>query len=164
MSSDLEKILEVYLKQIQDLEDAAFQVLLETILDNAVGEQLDVIGRIVVLAREGFADDTYRERLRAKIIINRGSGTIPEIIEIISLLSGPGVQVEVQQFFPAAIHVIAVDVLAVGLGFGIGPLLQASKLGGVRAIFIFHQTDPVFAFDGAGGSKFDGGFFFATGI
>ena len=164
MSSDLEKILEVYLDQIQDVEDAAFEVLLDTILDNAVGEQLDGIGRVVVLAREGFADNTYRERLRAKIIINRASGTIPQIIEIISLLSGLDVQVELQEFFPAAIHVIAVDIIATGLGFGIAPLLQVAKLGGVRAIFIFHQTDPVFAFDGAGGSKFDGGFFFATGL
>ncbi len=164
MSSNLEKILEAFLKQIQDVEDAAFQILLDTILDNAIGEQLDGIGRVVVLAREGFSDDTYRERLRAKIIINRGSGTIPQIVEIISLLSGAGVQVELQEFFPAAIHVTAVDIIATGLGFGIAPLLQVAKLGGVKAIFIFHQTDPVFAFDGAGGSKFDGGFFFVTGL
>lgn len=164
MSSDLEKVLEVYLNQIQELEDAAFQVLLDTILDDAVGEQLDGIGRIVGRAREGFSDDRYRDRLRSQIILNLSSGTIPQILDIVALLVGTGVRLEMQEFFPAGFHLLAIEILPTDLGFGIAPIVQTAKLGGVRAVFIFHQTDPPFAFDGAGGSKFDGGSFFGTGL
>lgn len=80
---------------VQAIEDLAWQLYTERDLIEvegggpAVGEQLDVIGRIVGLARLdafGGSDDIYRMALAIKIRINKTDGSPDDILGIISLL------------------------------------------------------------------------------
>lgn len=53
-SKILKLLLNVYTSEIQELSDAIYQLLVGRTLNNAQGEQLDAIGRIVGLDRKGF--------------------------------------------------------------------------------------------------------------
>lgn len=66
--------------------------------ETAVGDQLDMIGSIVDLAREGFADDRYRELLDIQIELllsaarddAEWTGTVENILRIARKFVGPG--------------------------------------------------------------------------
>jgi hypothetical protein len=163
MANNIEKLLGVYVAQVQDLETAIFEVLLLTRLANAVGVQLDTIGRIVGRLRTDEDDDRYRDVLFAQIKINLASGTIPEILAIVEIIVGPGIDLELTQYFPAGFEIEADDQpLPAGQGQIVATLVKSAKLGGVKGLFRFYETEPVFRLDGAGGSRLDGGYHLCT--
>lgn len=82
----LEAMLRALLEVVQQAEDAAWQVLTERWLDNAIGAQLDAIGTIVDLARAGWLDDTYRALLRAQVRVLRSRGRWSDLLGILELL------------------------------------------------------------------------------
>ncbi len=92
--------ISAFVDQSQDVEDGAFEVLLDTIIETAVGVQLDGIGVIVGRARGGLSDPLYRVRLQAQILLNKSSGTLDEILTIIILLEAAPI-VDVSESFPA---------------------------------------------------------------
>lgn len=94
-------LLTSYVAEVQDLEDALFQILDDTNLDSAVGQQLDNIGEIVGEPRNGRDDATYLIAIRARILLNTSEGTIEDIILLILALQS-GLEVEILEFFPAA--------------------------------------------------------------
>jgi hypothetical protein len=79
-------ILNALNAQTQAIEDAYWQLFTERSLDTAVGEQLDVIGRVLDEPRAGFVDASYVPRLRAKIRVLRSSGGPVDILKIFKLL------------------------------------------------------------------------------
>jgi hypothetical protein len=163
-SNTIEKLVDVFSTQIQELETANLEVLIDTRLANAEGDQLDVIGVIVGKDRGGAVDDRYRDLLQAQILLNLGSGTIPQIIEILELVL-PGIDLELIRYFPAAFEIEADDQpLPAGQGPVIVTIVKSAKLGGVHGLFKWYETDPVFRLDGADNSQFDGGYFFATSL
>ncbi len=102
MANDIEKLIGVFTDQLQEIETALLEVLIETRLANAVGAQLDVIGVIVKLKRNDLSDSDYRDRLYVRILINKSSGTIPEILEVIEGILRTDQQVTLTEYFPAA--------------------------------------------------------------
>ena len=71
----IQALLASWLKQVQALEDATWQVYNAFGLDDAVGAQLDAIGSVVGLDQGDIAtDDLYRRALRAWVIANRSRG------------------------------------------------------------------------------------------
>jgi hypothetical protein len=98
---NLGAFLSAFTDQIQDAENAAFELIDERTLDAAVGVQLDGLGEIIGLERGGLDDDDYRARLKAQIKINSSSGTINEILEIVALIeSAPD---DFKELYPASI-------------------------------------------------------------
>lgn len=163
MANNFEKLIGIYARQIQELETAIFQVLILTRLANAAGAQLDVIGRIVGRRRSDEDDERYRDLLNAQILINLASGTIPEILAIVEIIVGPTIDLEFIQYFPAAFELEADDQpLPAGQGQIVAALIKSAKLGGVKGLFRFFETAPVFRLDGAGGSQLDGGYHLCT--
>lgn len=79
-------ILTALVQQIQDLEDGIYPLNDGRQLANAVGVQLDGIGEIVGLKRNGLDDDTYRIFIIGTIAKNFSDGTIPVIRTILILL------------------------------------------------------------------------------
>lgn len=79
-------ILDALNAQTQALADVFWALFTERDLENAEGEQLDVIGRVLKEPRAGFADSPYRERLRAKIRVLRSSGGPLDILKIFKQL------------------------------------------------------------------------------
>lgn len=79
----LKGYLSALLQESQALEDAAFEVMQAFNLDDAVGVQLDTIGRILRVPRGPLSDADYRLRLRVEIRVLRSHGTPNDLIAIV---------------------------------------------------------------------------------
>ena len=84
--SNITSILEASDRQFEDLENALFTMLLYVWLDDAVGEQLDVVGIHIGINRDGRNDETYRTIIRAQIQINISSGEPEALISATRVL------------------------------------------------------------------------------
>lgn len=94
-------VLDAFSVQIQDLERVFFDLLENRWIDTATGAQLDGLGAIVGEPRQGRNDEDYRLAIRARVLINKSSGTVPELLAILSLLL-PGGAFQLIEYFPAA--------------------------------------------------------------
>lgn len=72
---------------LQEVEDEAFGFLAGRDVLTAVGAQLDIIGRIVGLARQGWGDDRYRAYLLAQIAIRYSRGNGDRLLDVLAILS-----------------------------------------------------------------------------
>jgi hypothetical protein len=111
--NDLTAFLRIIIEPFQDLQDAFQQLRLERWLTTAVGEQLNVIGRIVKQPRAGLDDDTYRRYLFAKVIANKSCGLIEDLIAVTKLIVNDPVARIVADNQGAACIVIRVEEVAI---------------------------------------------------
>lgn len=98
--------LTAYLNQVQELEQAIFDVIFGRWLDKAVGQQLDVLGKIVKEPRLARLDDSaagpiagYRNAIRARIRINRSEGGLQDILDVLGMITATPLLFEEQ--YPA---------------------------------------------------------------
>lgn len=81
-------LLTIFMNQVQDLEDALFELITERTVDAAIGVQLDILGAIVGQPdRAGLSDDDYRTIIKARIKVNRSDGHADQMIEILRLIA-----------------------------------------------------------------------------
>src|SRR5688572_13994483 len=80
----LTALLSSYLNRVQELEDAAWDVRIKRFVDDAVGAQLDGIGRIVGELRQGRDDVTYRLFILARIRVNLSFGHADDVIDVLN--------------------------------------------------------------------------------
>ena len=105
----LAAFISAFTDQSQDLEDGAFGVLLDTIIETAAGVQLDGAGVIVGRARGGLSDDLYRVRLQAQILLNKSSGTLDEVLVIVALLDASPMTNVIEKY-PAGFVIEILDI------------------------------------------------------
>lgn len=102
--TNIVEFLSAFSNAMQSAEDGLFPLFTNRTLETAVGEQLDIIGRIVLEDRGGLDDDTYRIRLQARIATNKSEGTLEELLNIVALILLPNTATtQATMFFPAAI-------------------------------------------------------------
>lgn len=121
---------------VQDVENAAQQVLNGFSVDDAVGAQLDILGSIVGQLRNGMIDDDYRRTIRARIAVNRSKGTIADIIKVADLIvydDNATLQVDNQGAAAVVLRVID-DSLPDATASILIRMLEDTKAGGVRII------------------------------
>lgn len=148
-----EKFINCLVGPTQTLEDVLNQVLFGRMLDNAVGAQLTMIGKIVGRPRNGISDDDlYRRVVRAQISTNKSNGTIEDLITIADLVvHDDDARYVVYNYGRAA---LVLEVVGVVTDSSIAQLLvsmlRQGKAGGVRLQLVHHLTDAAleFAFDG----------------
>lgn len=141
--------LKSYLRQCQLLEDATYDVIIKRLIDNAEGDQLDVIGRIVGEERLGRTDAIFKLFISARIRINRSKGAIQDLIDVLSIVSETAYRLD--ELFPASIHIEfgAVPETDPVLLFG---MMHDTKAGGIGLRMTAPTTtaDKVFIFSNAG--------------
>jgi hypothetical protein len=98
-------LLAAYLKQAQLLEDAIWQVIDGRTLEDAIGNQLTIIGALVGEKRKGRSDTDYREAIRLRILINRSTGKVSELIYII-FVAARGAEWKYWEGYPAGFTVL----------------------------------------------------------
>ena len=125
-----------FVNQVQELEQMFFQLLNDTVLDTAVGVQLDGIGSIVGEERQGRNDDDYRAAIRARILLNLSNGTPEDILGILSLLN-PSTVIQLTEYFPAALTVYIVAPLTTAEAQQMLSKLLSAKPAGVLAHLIY---------------------------
>lgn len=141
-----EALYNVCLRQIQEIEDALWQLFVERWLDTAVGVQLDVLGRIIGEPRGNSANDAaYVLRLRARQRTNRSSGTIEQILSVFHALGFTPESLRIEPSFPGALTLyiedVAIDEATATL---YASFLKSARLAAVEA---FLHTSSVLAAD-----------------
>ena len=101
-SPNIQKVVEIFHTQIQDVENEYF-ILLESLgIDTAFGYALDVIGKEVQEQRQSRDDETYRSAILTKIFINTSSGTPEEVIAAAQQITG-ATTIKYSEQYPAAV-------------------------------------------------------------
>lgn len=142
----LEAVLRVFAEQVQGLEYVFFDLLHLRSLDQAFGAQLDELGRLLDLEREGRDDDIYRQWLKARIRLNLSSGTPEDIIALVRAVVGDK-EIEMIESFPAHFDVKLNEPIGVK-GNQVSKLMLSGKPAGVRGIFHWFESGTPFVFDG----------------
>lgn len=83
-------LVKSYLAQIQALEDALWDVIVERELETADLERLKVLGKIIGQPRLTFDEETYRTVLKARALANVSQGRASDILAVLELLFGTG--------------------------------------------------------------------------
>ncbi len=86
----IQAFLDAYIRPLQDVEDALWDVIDSRVLPDAVDAQLDSLGDLVKERRRGRTDAEYRVGIGIKIKVLRSKGRIRDIIEISQLANAPG--------------------------------------------------------------------------
>lgn len=127
----------IFGNKIQEIEDALWQLYTERGIDTAVGAQLDILGKILDYTRGGLDDDIYRLRLRAKIALNRDSGTIAEILSIFALLL-PGLGLELRDTPPAGFELRIVGIIPGSISVNeLSAILKAARAACIEAQLVY---------------------------
>lgn len=148
-------LLAAFTGRTQVVENALWGVLSGRTLANAVGAQLDGIGRIVGLPRSQIgsaADDAvYRKWLAAQIRYNVASSTIPDLIALFQAIGDTGTTVKATNSGTATVWV-RLGGAAQSQGPALVAILARAAAGGVRTSLDYMNAAPAssFGFDGAG--------------
>lgn len=126
-------LVRTFAAQAQAAEDALWDVLVLRQLASATGAQLDVLGRVLGQPREGRADADYVLWLRARMLINLGSGRPEDLLAIFAAVTQGSTGLQLEEQFPASI------VLRISSASTVDPaqaaaILQLAKAGGVKAV------------------------------
>ncbi len=122
-------LIRILFKPLQEVEGVLWDLKTGLTLADAIGEQLDLIGRILQEPRGTLSDDDYRTVLSIKILVLRSSGRAPELIHILEVLaSGTFLFTE---YFPAAIVVDLITAPTFNVAL-VARFLRKAKAAGVR--------------------------------
>jgi hypothetical protein len=126
-------------RQFQELEDATQSLLTTLDIDNSVGAQLDVIGRLIGQVRGGFDDATYRLFLKARIQANRSTGGGEDIYNVFRALYGETIGLVITTS-PIKTLVLRVKgaITAAQAGYGV-QFFTDSKEVGVRGLLEWQE-------------------------
>lgn len=133
----LQAFLEAFLDEVQSIENAAFQVLTGVWPWTAIGNQLDVIGRIVVQPRYGMVDDEYRVFILGRIFVNKGDGQLPQFFELLDDILGI-TPVQAYEWWPAGFRIA---VAGVSYPSPTIDLVYDLKGGGIYFEFVYSEQD-----------------------
>lgn len=148
----VEALVRAFVNRIQELENLTIDVLNSLDIDAAVGQQLDLIGAIIGESRQGREDAEYRLYIRARIRLNIGSGTGPDIIDILTFVLA-GRSAELRQYYPASfvveLHGATTDEDAAEAS----AILISATAAGVGSQLIFSEEDDATSFFWASGDS-----------
>lgn len=135
----LAALISSFLRRVQELEDADFDVLIKRLLDNATGEQLNVIGRIVGQVNEAsWNDETYRLFIKARIRANQSNGHGNDVIDVVNLVEAA--DFVLREYYPATMFVDFATAPAVAPLILIA-LARRAKGSGVRLQLLYGAHD-----------------------
>lgn len=152
----LAALIASYAEQIQDLEDAAFEVMLERVLANAVGAQLVIIANIVGASITTADDDQLRIIIQTQIAINLSDGTPEDLINILRLiLLTSGEAFHIREEPPHQVRLVIDDPLSSIINPNTAAtLLDSADVASIRILLDYFNSaseDDTFGFADANG-------------
>jgi hypothetical protein len=137
---------------VQEVEEAITSLYYYSMLDNASGITLDTLGEVAGVARvTGEIDSDYRNRIKARVIINSSSGNLEAIISILKtyVLSSP---LLIEEY--AATVFIRVDSPHIFTGDDLQDVQRTAPIG-VAVILLAYDTSEVFTLGSGTSSNAD---------
>lgn len=104
-ANNIREINRIILEEVQQLEDALFDLFVLRTLELSTGETLDLYGKVVGERRGGRSDETYRNFIQARILSNLAQGDINRIIKIIRIYVEAN-SVEYYPMYPNAYNLV----------------------------------------------------------
>lgn len=148
----MEGVISTFGQQAQLYEDAAFDLIEGQEVYQAVGIQLDLLGTIVDIPRNGLSDDAYRLLILGKIGVNSSDATADKVSQVLAVIMNAALSQE-QDLYPAGVGLSASGELPEELINLVWELVQASLGAGIRLEFLScFDEDEAFAFDGPAGT------------
>lgn len=102
----LRNLTGAFVDRYQGLEDAVQQLLRERWVDDAVGQQLDELGKIVGEPRLNRRDEVYRPAIKLRIFLNRAGGEPESLIRFVRQAFDAEV-VAYAEIYPAKVEIYA---------------------------------------------------------
>lgn len=136
----LEGMVSAQADQTQDEETTFFDLLDRLNIDISVGAQLDGIGEIIGEDRKGKSDALYRIYLKARVLVNKSSGTAPQINEIADILIADAYAQTYREYYPAAWKIIVDDEFPTDID-AVAELLSETRAGGVHGFLEYTEVD-----------------------
>ncbi len=134
-------LVTAFAERYQDVEDVFQDLLTERDVYSAIGVQLDVIGRIVGMPRNGLVDADYRRYIFAQIATNNSDGLVEDLIAVSQLVLADAtayVEIKNQGVAGVAVRVGVITVNDVLANILLDFLLR-TRLAGVRLVL---ETQP----------------------
>lgn len=158
-SPDLLKVIDAFSLPIDELEGVLKSLDTELNLDDAVGAQLDGLGQIIGLPRNGLNDHDYRMALKFKIQLNKSFGQPELLISALQFFTG-ATEVRLYETFPAAMFAFTNG--TEGLAH-LTERMNRLSLGGVDFMYVAQTTGVPFTFASETTEDFGGGYAWDTG-
>lgn len=132
----LANLLSSYTDEVQELENAIWDVMVGRLTDYASGVQLDALGRIVGQKRESLGDAAYRAHIKARIRINQSFGQPRDVIAVIKLVDSAAFHLAE---FPTASFRVWFDAppANAAVGHELPKLIKQTRAAGVSGIVSF---------------------------
>jgi hypothetical protein len=144
-----------FIQQIQDLEDAIYALDAGRQLWNgtstpAVGAQLDGIGTLVGIDRNGLSDQEYILFIFGKIAENFSDSTVSAVLAVIGYVFQAEL-VLIEEIYPAGLYIVILNPAVPQSLFTVaGNLVQNAIGAGIRLVLVESDTLATFRYAGAG--------------
>jgi len=139
-SVDLKALGASYVRQIQELEDAVFEVILERTIPTAVGAQLTALGAIVQQPRTTAVDADYAIAIQARIAINLSDSTPEDVITVgVLALAASGEAFYIREEPPAQLRFYVIDPLTISPAL-LHQLLEATDPAANRLLLNYSKA------------------------
>lgn len=154
-------LMTALVQQIQDLEDGIFPIDSGNQIANAVGKQLDNIGTLVGLSRNGLTDQQYLTFLLGTIAEDNSDDTIQTLVTIVAILFSPTLLLSYEMFPAEVAYAIGGSALSPSLYAQASKIIQASVGGGI-GLGSISICDPVNAFRLSDITSYEANYSFGT--
>lgn len=153
------KLLKAWLGTLQPIEDTVMSIMSQRQVGQAVGAQLDLLGKLVGQGRGGLSDEDYRRYISTRIAANKSNGLTDELIRIATLvLNDDSAGIVVTQEGTATIRMRVSDVAITGdLAAILFKFENLAKAAGVRIVVQWSESIPADTFTLDAGPGLDTG-------
>lgn len=139
----LRALLQSYLDELAEVGVAIEQLGEAFRLGGAVGAQLDLLGKIVGAARQGFDDATYAALIRAYIRAQKSEGKPEDLYSVFRTLLAPGGELTLDEHYPMALVLGFYQDVSFDPGI-LDLLLKLAKPQAVKSTLVFGRFTDVF--------------------
>lgn len=133
------ELLAIIVEQAQAVEDATWATHVSFDVDTAVGDQLDLLGKLVGERRNDRLDDAYRVAVRTRILVNGSEGSLPELLTIMET-ADPALDIIAQEHYPAGVLFRWLSTFTAISPRDLMNLVQQAKPAGVRVQAVIRDT------------------------
>lgn len=150
-SVNLRLFVRSWVDRVQECEDAATQLLHDRTVFAASGAQLDGVGQLVAVGRDGRTDEDYRLRLRGELAILFSQGSTEDIIDIFALLFTPvppddPPNPEIVDYYPKTLYIRPIDHTLTDDPVAVAALLRRAVPAATELLFVYalHDDNELF--------------------
>lgn len=142
-------LLGSWLSEVQALENASYDLLIKRSPATAEGATLDLLGKVVGQQRQGRTDEQYRLWIAARVLVNRSSGLLRQVLAIAAKLCN-GQPLELREYPRASFMLYCHGPIVGADGVEIAKLLKIAKAAGVSMQFVWFDVTTAFRFSRTG--------------